>query len=214
MSIRRATATTAAALLLAVVGCGDEGAESTTSASASQCREVEAPAPKKLDLPPPRKKAPTASGVVFETSCGSFTVEFDKRAPRTTASFEYLAEQGAFDATTFHRVVKGQLIQGGDPLGDGTGGPGYFVDEPPPSNLAYTKGVVFMAKTTNEPIGRSGSQFLIVTAEDLGLTPDYALVGRVTEGFEVVQAISDLGEAGADDAPLMPVVIERATTED
>lgn len=213
MRRRRPAVAVAAALLLALAGCGDDAGEEATTTSASGCREVEAPAPKKLDLPPPKAKAPTASRVVFETSCGSFTVELDERAPRTAASFQYLAEEGAFDGTAFHRVVKGQLIQGGDPLGDGTGGPGYFIDEPPPSNLAYRKGIVFMAKTANEPIGRSGSQFLIVTAEDLGLTPDYALVGRVSDGFEVVQAISDLGEDGADGAPSMPVLIEQATAE-
>ena len=108
------------------------------------------------------------------------------------------------------------MIQGGDPLGSdpqkaGTGGPGYFVDEPPPGNLSYTEGTVAMAKSAAEPIGRSGSQFFVVVAADAGLTPDYALVGEVSEGMDVVQAISELGVEGSDGPPSTPVVIESAT---
>lgn len=206
-----------ALLALSLPACGGDDGEVSTTAE-SGCRDVQEPAPKGVDLPAPRERSPSASGVTFETSCGSFTVTFDERAPRTAASFQYLAENGAFDDTVIHRVVKGQLIQGGDPLGAdperaGTGGPGYFIDEPPPSDLAYTQGTVAMAKTTAEPPGRSGSQFLIVTAGDLGLTPDLALVGEVTEGFEVVQAIDALGEDGGDGRPTMTVVVEQATVE-
>jgi len=211
-------AATSIALALALPACGGDEPEETTTAQ-SGCEEVKAPAPKRLDLAAPKQREPSASGVTFETSCGSFTVTFDDRAPRTAASFQYLAEQGAFDDTVIHRVFTGQLIQGGDPLGAdperaGTGAPGYFVDEPPPSNLAYTQGTVAMAKTTAEPPGRSGSQFLIVTAGDLGLTPDFALVGEVTEGFDVVQAIDALGEDGGDGPPTTTVVVEQASVEE
>ena len=75
------------------------------------------------------------------------------------------------------------MIQGGDPLGTGTGGPGYSVDEKPPANLAYTKGIVAMAKSSAEPPGRSGSQFFVVTGADAGLPPEYALVGKVEQGL-------------------------------
>ena len=211
------SATCVALVGLALTACGSDDAEETTTAQ-SGCQQVEAPAPKQLDLAAPKERQPSAAGVTFETSCGSFTVTFDERAPRTAASFQYLAENGAFDDTVIHRVVKGQLIQGGDPLGAdperaGSGAPGYFVDEPPPSNLAYTQGTVAMAKTVAEPPGRSGSQFLIVTAADLGLTPDYALVGEVTEGLEVVQAIDALGEDGGDGRPTMTVLVETAIVE-
>jgi len=211
------SATYVALVGLALTACGSDDAEETTTAQ-SGCQQVEAPAPKKLDLAAPKERQPSAAGVTFETSCGSFTVTFDERAPRTAASFQYLAENGAFGDTVIHRVVKGQLIQGGDPLGAdperaGSGAPGYFVDEPPPSNLAYTQGTVAMAKTVAEPPGRSGSQFLIVTAADLGLTPDYALVGEVTEGLEVVQAIDALGEDGGDGRPTMTVLVETAIVE-
>lgn len=205
------------AAMIILSACGSSSGGDTSTAT-GRCDQVEAPAPKQLDLKPPTARAPTATGVVFETSCGSFTVEFDDRSPKTAASFQYLAEQGAFDDTVFHRVVMGQLIQGGDPLGSdpsqaGSGGPGYSVDEAPPSNLAYTRGTVAMAKTVNEPIGRSGSQFIIVTAADAGLTPDYALVGKVSSGFDVVQAIDALGVDAGDGPPSMPVVIESATVE-
>lgn len=204
-----------------LVACGeDDDSSSTTAAGAAQgCPEVEAPATKKLNLGEPGAQAPTASGVEFVTSCGDFTISFDQRSPKTAASFQYLAEEGAFDETVFHRVVPDQLIQGGDPLGTdpvraGSGGPGYFVDEPPPRSLAYTEGVVAMAKTAAEPVGRSGSQFFVVVSADLGLTPDYALVGEVTQGFDVVHQISELGEPGADGPPTTPVVIETATPLD
>jgi cyclophilin family peptidyl-prolyl cis-trans isomerase len=207
---------------LAMAACGDDSDDGSSTAAdegTATCEEVEAPAPKDdVKLKAPSESAPTATGVTFETSCGSFTVTFDDRAPKTAASFEYLAEEGFYDDTVFHRVAQGFVIQGGDPLGSsedptevGTGGPGYTVDEKPPSSLSYTKGTVAMAKTAVEPPGRSGSQFYVVTAADAGLPPDYALVGEVSEGMEVVEAIEALGPPGADGAPSMPVVVSSAT---
>ncbi len=111
------------------------------------------------------------------------TIALDtERAPKTANSFAYLSEEGFYDDLTFHRIVPGFVIQGGDPLGTGTGGPGYSVDEKPPANLAYTKGMVAMAKSSAEPPGRSGSQFYVVTGADAGLPPEYALVGKVERG--------------------------------
>ena len=99
------------------------------------------------------------------------------------------------------------MIQGGDPTGTGGGGPRYSVDEPPSANTSYTLGTVAMAKSAAEPPGRSGSQFFVVTVPDAGLTPDYALVGRVSGGMDVVQRISQLGTASG--TPRAPVVIRR-----
>jgi cyclophilin family peptidyl-prolyl cis-trans isomerase len=145
-----------------------------------------------------------------ETNCGNFTIALDvARAPKTASSFAYLARKGVYDDTTFHRIVPGFVIQGGDPTGTGSGGPGYFVDEPPPPNLSYTQGIVAMAKTQAEPPGRSGSQFFVVTVPDAGLTPDYALVGKVSSGLDVVQRIEQLGTPGG--VPKAPVVIRRVT---
>jgi len=209
----------ACAAALAACGSGDDTATSADSSTGAQCETVDAPPPKTdVKLKPPTADAPTAAGVTFDTSCGSFTVTFDDRAPKTAASFQYLAESGFYDDTVFHRVVPGFVIQGGDPLGSdpqkaGTGGPGYSVDEKPPSDLSYTKGIVAMAKSSAEPPGRSGSQFYVVTGADAGLPPDYALVGKVTEGMETVEAIDALGTPGADGPPTMPVVINSATPE-
>ena len=92
------------------------------------------------------------------------------------------------------------MIQGGDPNGDGTGGPGYFVDEPPPQDLTYTKATVAMAKTEAEPPGRSGSQFFVVTAPaDAGLPPDYALLGTRHRGLRDDRG--DRGAGGLDHGP-------------
>ncbi len=100
----------------------------------------------------------------METSCGSFTIRLDqKTAPNTAASFASLTEKGFYDGTVFHRIVPGFVIQGGDPTGTGTGGPGYSVVDKPPENAKYTRGVVAMAKTGDEPPGTAGSQFYVVT---------------------------------------------------
>jgi cyclophilin family peptidyl-prolyl cis-trans isomerase len=108
------------------------------------------------------------------------------------------------------------VIQGGDPQGTGSGGPGYSVDEPPPDDAAYTRGVVAMAKTEVEPPGRSGSQFFVVTGADAGLPPDYAVLGEVTSGFNVVKTIGQFGDpqSGGAGTPLEPVVIDTVSIEE
>jgi peptidyl-prolyl cis-trans isomerase B (cyclophilin B) len=105
------------------------------------------------------------------------------------------------------------VIQGGDPKGDGSGGPGYSVTEAPPDDTVYSKGVVAMAKTATEAAGTSGSQFFVVTGEDAGLPPEYAVLGKVTKGQEVVDKIGVVA-VGSDEAPTEPVVIRniRITT--
>jgi len=103
------------------------------------------------------------------------------------------------------------VIQGGDPLGTGLGGPGYSVVEKPPTNLSYTKGTVAMAKSSAEPPGSSGSQFFIVTGPDAGLPPEYALVGKVDQGLDVVEGIGKLGTPA--EKPKQTVLIEKITIE-
>ena len=107
--------------------------------------------------------------------------------------------------------MSGFVIQGGDPLGDGSGGPGYSVDEKPPAKLAYTKGVVAMAKSSTEPPGRSGSQFFVVTSVDAGFPPEYALLGKVSKGYDVVARINRL--ATPAEKPKQTVLIEKVTIE-
>ena len=143
------------------------------------------------------------------TNCGEFEITLDpKRAPKTGGSFASLVGKRFYDGLTFHRIVAGFVIQGGDPEGNGGGGPGYSVTEKPPEDLTYTKGVVAMAKTATEPPGTSGSQFFVVTAEDAGLPPEYALLGKVTKGQEVVDKIGVVA-VGQDEAPTEPVVIRQ-----
>jgi cyclophilin family peptidyl-prolyl cis-trans isomerase len=191
---------------------GDD--DSTTTASAAGCEQVEAPKPKQVSLRAPKqtlKKGEKVTAVV-DTSCGTFEIALDTtRAPKTANSFAYLSEQGFYDGLAFHRIVPGFVIQGGDPLGNGTGGPGYSVDEKPPANLAYTKGIVAMAKSSAEPPGRSGSQFYVVTGADAGLPPDYALVGKVSAGMDVVDRIGRLGTP--TERPRQTVVIDKITIE-
>jgi peptidyl-prolyl cis-trans isomerase B (cyclophilin B) len=119
-------------------------------------------------------------------------------------------KKGFFDGTIFHRIVPGFVIQGGDPTGTGTGGPGYSTVDVPPSDARYTKGVVAMAKAGNEPPGTAGSQFFVVTAEDARLPPEYALLGKVTSGMDVVEKIGTLGDPQTEQ-PTKRIVIEKAT---
>jgi peptidyl-prolyl cis-trans isomerase B (cyclophilin B) len=210
---RGRTAVAVALMLLLLAGCGDGGGETPTAAGLpSGCTRVHAPPPKqvKLSRPPETLNAPATATV--ETSCGSFVIALSvSRAPKTVSSFANLAREGVYNDTPFHRIVPGFVIQGGDPTGSGTGGPGYFVDEPPPRNLSYTQGIVAMAKTPVEPPGRSGSQFFIVTQPDAGLTPDYALIGRVSSGFDAVQRIEQLGTPSG--TPKAPVVIRSVAVK-
>lgn len=198
-----------------LIGRGGDDEDSTASATnASGCKEVEAPKPKSVSYGKPGQtvKAGEEVRAALETSCGTFVIALDsKRAPKTVNSFVFLSEKGFYDGLTFHRIAPGFVIQGGDPRGDGTGGPGYSVDEKPPANLAYTRGVVAMAKSSAEPPGRSGSQFFVVLGPDAGLPPEYALVGEVSEGLDVVERIGKLGTPA--EQPKQTVLIEKITIE-
>ncbi len=211
------------ALSLAAVfvlgACGGDGKEgATTTAVDEVCEAATISEPKQVEIdPPPGKPSADRLTAVVDTSCGSFEIALDTKGnPKTTASFEHLAEVGAYDNTLWNRIVPGYVIQGGDPSGTGSGGPGYSVDEPPPPDAAYTQGVVAMTKTEAEPPGRSGSQFFVVTAVDAGLPAQYAIVGQVTTGFDVVKTIDGFGDPQSGDAgtPLEPVAINSVTIEE
>jgi peptidyl-prolyl cis-trans isomerase B (cyclophilin B) len=192
-------------------------ATTATTAAKPRCRKVPAPKRKRrqrIARPTLELDEDKTYEAVFNTSCGSFTVTLDvKESPRTSASFVHLAREGLYDGLTFHRIVPGFVIQGGDPRGNGQGGPGYTVVEPPPDNVSYTKGVVAMAKTEIEDPGTSGSQFYVVTAEDAQLPPDYAVLGKVTAGQDVVDliGIARTDQTNPDPAkrerPVDPIVI-------
>jgi cyclophilin family peptidyl-prolyl cis-trans isomerase len=203
-----------AVVIVILVGRGGGDDESTATASAEGCRSVEAPEPKDVSYkaPPQTVQKSEKLTAVVETSCGTFDIALDsERAPKTVNSFAFLSEKGFYDGLDFHRIVPEFVIQGGDPEGTGSGGPGYSVVEKPPANLAYTKGVVAMAKSPTEPPGTSGSQFYVVTGADAGLPPEYALVGKVDKGIDVVERIGKLG--GSDEKPTQTVLIEKITIE-
>ncbi|MEJ7783867.1 MAG: peptidylprolyl isomerase [Solirubrobacteraceae bacterium] len=227
----RILALSALVLTFAAVGCGsdkdDEKDKAATTATtepapaeetdAAGCVVVEAPEPRgpgDEQKPTVKLSAGKTYTVTLTTNCGDIVIALDaERAPKTAASFASLTDSGFFDGLTFHRVLADFVIQGGDPLGNGQGGPGYSVVEKPPNDLRYTRGVVAMAKAGVDPSGASGSQFFIVTGEDAGLTPDYALVGEVTSGFGAINKIIAQPVDGPQGVPLSPVVIESATLD-
>ena len=202
---------------LGLAACGGGGDSSTAVSLPQGCEAVHKPPPKKVRLkPPPRRAGAAKLTAAVDTSCGRFEIALEaRRSPKTVSSFTYLARRGVYDETIFHRIVPDFVIQGGDPTGTGTGGPGYSVDEPPPPSAQYTEGTVAMAKTAVEPPGRSGSQFFVVTAADAGLPPDYAVLGKVSSGQDVVKRIASLGDptSGQTGTPLAIVVIRRITVQ-
>ena len=157
---------------------------------------------------------------VIETNKGPIAIEFfTADAPRAVENFRLLAEHGYYDGVTFHRIVKGFMIQGGDPLGDGTGGESAwgepFADEinvdSPLYRDGYRRGLVAMA---NSGPNTNGSQFFIMH-QDYPLAPNYVIFARVTSGIETVDAIADtpttMGADGAMSKPVTPLTIKTVT---
>ena len=214
---------------LVAAGCGGSSDESAsadtatqaevadTTSSAAECTDAEAPPARKdggATEPNERLDPEKTYDLVVETNCGTFTITLDQAlAPATTASLVSLSKSGFFDDTIFHRIVPGFVIQGGDPTQTGSGGPGYQTVDEPPADAAYTKGVVAMAKTGAEAPGTSGSQFFVVTGDDVGLPPEYAVVGSVTSGLDVVELIGTQGDP-ATEQPTRPIVVESVTVEE
>jgi len=220
-------------LLLLAAGCGKSSkksttktstagktqtsATSTTTASSGPCTAAKPKTKGPQHLAKPTALLPAGKPVtlVLTTNCGEIDIALDvKRARRTASSVAYLVRKGFYDGLPFHRIAQlptggDFVIQGGDPTGTGNGGPGYSVRERPPSSLRYTRGVVAMAKTEIQASGTSGSQFFIVTAEDAGLPPDYALLGKVTKGDDVVSKIAAV-PTDSTEHPTQPVVITSA----
>ena len=213
---RPALLAAAVAAMTLLAACGGDSSTSTATAVEAGCQNVEAPAPRTDRFKKPEQvlQPGEPATATVETSCGTFTIELDtKNDPKTANSFAFLAEQGFYDGTTFHRIAPGFVIQGGDPNGDGTGGPGYTVTEAPPQDTTYKNGLVAMAKTGVEPPGASGSQFFVVTAPaDAGLPPDYAVLGEVTDGTDVVDEIAKLGDP-ATEQPTQTVTIDKVTID-
>jgi cyclophilin family peptidyl-prolyl cis-trans isomerase len=222
-----------ASLALVLVACGKDDSAGGAAATPSQtqagtttaavqprtsgdgCLAVPAPQPaanpnrRRSRQRLSRKRVYTAT---IRTNCGTIRIRLDvRRAPKTAASFAGLARNRFFDGLTFHRIAKPGgndfVIQGGDPLGNGDGGPGYTVVEAPPKSTRYRRYDVAMAKTRTEPPGSSGSQFFIVTAADSGLPPEYAILGRVVGDKHAVKRIAAVPTDPGLEAPLDPVVM-------
>lgn len=148
---------------------------------------------------------------------GTITLElYPDMAPNTVNNFITLANDGFYDGLTFHRVINGFMIQGGDPNGNGSGGPGYsitgeFADNGFNQNtLSHKKGIISMARTGMP--NSAGSQFFIMSADDTYLDGKYAAFGKVTSGIEVVESIEKL-ETDNQDKPIKEVVIESISVE-
>ena len=142
----------------------------------------------------------------IETSAGTMTAElFADEAPKTVNNFVFLAREGFYDGVIFHRVIRGFMIQGGDPKGTGTGGPGYqFADEP--VSRPYKRGTLAMA---NAGKNTNGSQFFVMHA-DYNLPPNYTIFGKLTGGEDVLDRIAT-AKTGSQDRPTNPVSIQSVT---
>ena len=217
----RRAAALAASAVLALAGCGsDDGsgdgrssdAETTAISGETECppeggAEVRATS---FEQAPPmcidEAKTYTAT---MTTDAGEVTIELDaKQAPETVNNFVVLSRYKYYDGLTFHRVIKDFMAQGGDPSGDGSGGPGYEFDDELPEQGDYEIGSVAMA---NAGANTNGSQFFIITGDaGVQLPPSYSLFGKVTKGMDAVEKIEADGSAG-DGAPAKVHTIESVT---
>lgn len=225
------TAAAVAGLMIYATAQDDEppttsGGNGNTEAP-GPCPEVEAPPsdPQQYDSPPPLEVEPGVDySAVIATSCGDIEMDLlEERSPKTVANFVFLAREGFYEGLTFHRVETNVVIQGGDPIGDGTGGPGYSIpDENPPKSSVYVYGVVGMA---NSGPDTAGSQFFVVVhdaqdrenpnkLEPAGFPAAYAVFGTVEEtSYETLEKIRKVPtQGGADPAvasrPVNPIYIE------
>jgi cyclophilin family peptidyl-prolyl cis-trans isomerase len=205
--------------LCALLGLAACGGDEEPAAAPAGCTDARPPAadPKTYGAPPPTVIDPSRSlRARIATSCGDIVVQLDAAAaPIAVNNFVFLAREGFYDGLTFHRAVRGGIIQGGDPRGDGTGGPGYvFPDELPDDG--YPTGSVAMA---NAGPNTNGSQFFIVTGR-APLPNAFTRFGRVVEGLDAAQRIEGFADPDADPGdpaaqrPTRDVFIFRVTIEE
>jgi cyclophilin family peptidyl-prolyl cis-trans isomerase len=180
---------------------------------------AETPKPQFDHAPAPKDvlKNDTVYTAVMQTSCGTIRIQLDPTtAPQTSASFVFLAEKGYFDGQFFHRVVDSiDVIQTGDPLGTGSGGPGYTIPDELTGKEHYAPGTVAMA---NGGANTGGSQFFIITGPqgtNLDANPNYTIFGKVVSGLDVAKTINALmpNQKNYDGAPTKAVYIESMTID-
>ena len=194
---------------------------STSATPGTSCTYVpkaeEATGSKGVQPPPPFtidvSKKYTAT---VQTSMGTFTMKlFAEDAPCTVNSFVYLAKRKFYDGLTFHRIVKDFVIQGGDPAGNGSGGPGYTFNDELGNALKYEIGTLAMA---NSGANTNGSQWFVVTGQQgVQLPKNYTIFGKVTKGLDVVLKIGNVetvGGSGQDaQMPKEPITIQKVTVK-
>ncbi|MCL4541639.1 MAG: peptidylprolyl isomerase [Chloroflexi bacterium] len=225
MQLTRGWGLLVVAVLTVLTSCGGPAQTTTvkvnTSAEKAACNGTLPPASpqRTFTQPPPMgissKQHYTA---IIETEYGVIDIKLlPKIAPRAVNNFVFLACHSFYNGLTFHRVVPGFVIQGGDPQGNGAGGPGYeFADELPSSAAVYTLGAVAMA---NAGPNTNGSQFFICIANDTKqLQPLYTYFGQVTSGFRTLKRIAQVkrttGSDGQQSQPVTPVVMKRVVVEE
>lgn len=171
---------------------------------------------KKMYTQPPQMTIDTDKQYVatMKTSAGDIVISLNaKEVPAIVNSFVFLSREKFYDQTIFHRAIKGFMIQGGDPKGDGTGGPGYQLPDEKFTG-AYSRGTVAMA---NSGKNTNGSQFFIMH-QDYPLPPNYVIFGKVVSGLEVVDKIAEApvqpNAFGENSSPVSPVVVQTVTMEE
>ena len=184
-----------ALILISTRGGDDDEPAADSPPTTAERAAGECPAPNRQMFPTapemtidPAKKYTAA----VKTPKGAFTIELDPaRAPKTVNNFVFLARKKFYDGVGFHRIIPGFVVQGGDPDGTGSGGPGYKFEDELPKAGEYRLGSMAMA---NSGPNTNGSQFFIITGpQGEQLPPSYSLFGRVTEGMDVVKAIEATG---------------------
>lgn len=221
--LRRSCALVLLAGTLALAGCGNDssqarGAGGSTTSSTS-CPAADGSTAKQQTFsqaPPMCIDATKTYTATMTTDVGDVIIALDaKKAPKTVNNFVVLSRYHFYDGVTFHRVIPGFMAQGGDPSGDGTGGPGYTIEDELPSAGAYEDGSVAMANTGAPNSG--GSQFFVITGPSgTALPPQYALFGQVTKGMDVMRKIeADGNQDGSQDGkPVKVHTIKTVTIEE
>jgi peptidyl-prolyl cis-trans isomerase B (cyclophilin B) len=195
-----ATPTTAATVVAYPAGC-----VATVPKTATKPNNLKAPA-MTIDA----AKTYTAK---LSTSCGDVTLALDaKNAPKSVNNFVTLARLGYYDGLKWHRISSNPpIIQGGDPLGSGNGGPGYSTPVELPTDGKYPAGAVAWAKTSTAPDGSAGSQFFVDTGDASSIGAHYGYIGKVSAGLANVQKMAKLVPASGDGAPARPLYIFKVT---
>ena len=213
----------AVASLITLIGCGPKPTAKQTTLQAP-AESIKIPTESTAMITDTTKKTETKAGKymvisvkIGEKSIGNIKIElYPKEAPKTVANMIKLTNEGFFNGLTFHRVISGFMIQGGDPKGDGTGGPGYTVPAEFSSKLTHIRGAVAMARLPdqiNPEKASSGSQFYIVHQPSHFLDGNYTIFGQVVEGMDVVDQIAAV-QKDARDKPLTPDVMTKVIITD